>query len=736
MEKKQAWELVIIAVILGALALSAFAPHAAIATTTSTTVYGTTNKDAYAESGYPDIEPGNQRNLYLGYDTLYNKYRTRIYIKFNLPSLPSGAEVDSAQAQLYQYADECSGSYGVTAYEIASSWGEWEVTWNNQPSKGSSVGSASFSCSDGWKSIDITGLVRDWYGGQTNRGITIWADSEYSPGGIFWAHDCTASQCPGQQHPRLKVTYSIPPTPTPTPTNTPEPETYNTAWLTDDDLTGDYDTPVATIRYFLEQQGSCLANPFKDVDGVTIDVPQLIHDAAVEHRINPKVIMATMQKEQSAITRCPETWRLKRLMGAGSASTARRQIDFGTSLFRAYQDELNSNGVTRSGWRMGVAKQTQDGVSVTPATKAVAGQFTYTPYAGVNWDGNNSSVGGVWLFWNAWYNQFHFDQPLPDPPDPPPSCEVPYFSQRDNRWRNHPLRTAGVCSSYCSTIGHCGCTLTSAAMLFNHYGSTRNPAQLSDCMGTKACPFYWYTGAACSQGQAQYSALYGFSWSRLEREVNRNERPVILGMYRYKNGVKYTHWVLVIAGSGNRAANYTIHDPWPIHGAKMKLSAYNNWYLNRLVVYNGDPDCASMASTAAEPVAFDFNTQPPVSDTVAPQEEREPLTVEEARALESSSVVTGSAWLYRMTAQTMTVQLVAESDDGPVTEMLLWTDGMTETTWQPFSTFAVLPRGEEIYVRFRDEAENVSAEAAETSHPPASPETAPFEVYLPLVLRP
>jgi hypothetical protein len=89
MEKKQAWELVIIAVILGALALSAFAPHAAIATTTSTTVYGTTNKDAYAESGYPDIEPGNQRNLYLGYDTLYNKYRTRIYIKFNLPSFPS-----------------------------------------------------------------------------------------------------------------------------------------------------------------------------------------------------------------------------------------------------------------------------------------------------------------------------------------------------------------------------------------------------------------------------------------------------------------------------------------------------------------------------------------------------------------------------------------------------------------------------------------------------------------------
>jgi hypothetical protein len=67
--------------------------------------------------------------------------------------------------------------------------------------------------------------------------------------------------------------------------------------------------------------------------------------------------------------------------------------------------------------------------------------------------------------------------------------------------------------------------------------------------------------------------------------------------------------------------------------------------------------------------------------------------------------------------------------------MLLWTDGMTETTWQPFSTFAVLPRGEEIYVRFQDDLANTSPEAAETSHPPTSPETAPFEVYLPVVVK-
>ncbi len=705
-------------------------PYAADATTTSTTVYGSTNKDTYAESGYPTTPPGNQRNLYLGYDTWYSKYRTRIYVKFNLPSLPDGAQVDSATAQLYQYADECSSSYGVTAYEITSSWEQYGLTWNNQPSKGGIAGSASFGCSDGWKSIDITGLVRDWYQGHTNRGITIWADNEYSAGGIFWSKDCTSSQCPGQQHPRLQVNYSIPPTPTPIPSPTPKPEPYNTAWLTDDDLEGEYNTPVETIRYFLEQQGSCLANPIKDVDGVTIDIPQLIHDAAAQHHINPKVILATMQKEQSAIIRCPETWRLKRLMGAGSSSTARHQIDFGASLFRAYQDELNSGGQTRSGWKVGVAKQTQDGVWVTPVTKAVAGQFTYTPYAGTNWDGNNPSVGGVWLFWNAWYNQFHFDQPLPEPPQPPPSCEVPYFSQRDSRWKNHPLRTAGVCSPYCSTIGHCGCTLTSAAMVFDYYGSSRNPAQLSDCMGAQACPFYWCTGAACSQGQAQYVGRYDFSWSRLERELNQNERPVILGMHK---GI-YTHWVVVLNGSGSSRANYTIHDPWPVHGANMKLNAYNAWSLDRLAVYDGDPDCGSLTTVTTEPVSF--HPQPVVTVTnIEAAAQCKTLTVADARSLASSSVVTGSAWLYRMTDVTMTVQLIADSEAGNVTEMLVWTDSMTETTWQPFATFVYLPVSDEIYARFRDEAENISATGADTLYPDGSPADAPFEVFLPLVFR-
>ncbi|MEA3397218.1 MAG: carboxypeptidase regulatory-like domain-containing protein [Chloroflexota bacterium] len=309
------------------------------------------------------------------------------------------------------------------------------------------------------------------------------------------------------------------------------------------------------------------------------------------------------------------------------------------------------------------------------------------------------------------------------------SCTVPYFSQRDSRWINHPLRTNGVCSSYCNTIGRCGCTLTSSAMLFKYYDANLTPASLSDCMGTAACPFYWGTGAACSGGKAQWRGKSTFTWSRLERELNQNGRPVIVGMHKGAD----THWVVALSGSGSRTANYTIHDPWPINGANMKLSAYSTWWLDWIAVYDGHPACGSLTAATTDEVP---RPQPVIAatnpDLAATQET---LTIIEAQGLTTSAVVTGSAWLYRMTDVTMTVQLIAGSGTGNVTEMLVWTDSMTQTTWQSFSSFVYLPRSDEIYARFRDESENVSATKSDTLYPVASPVTAPSEVFLPLVTK-
>lgn len=308
--------------------------------------------------------------------------------------------------------------------------------------------------------------------------------------------------------------------------------------------------------------------------------------------------------------------------------------------------------------------------------------------------------------------------------------EVPYFSQRDPDWIDHPLRTNGECSPACDTIGKCGCCLTSAAMVFKYYGSDLTPASLSDCMDRKACPFYWRVGETCSQEMAEWVDRYSFSWSRLEQELL--EQPVILGMHRGDN----THWVVVLTGNGDDPAGYTIHDPWPINGAAIKLSAWSSggWEFDWLAIYTGQPISSSSARTYAtgvEPVDVEaVQLRKPGSDARA-----QPLTIPEAYDLDANSSVTGTVMLYRMTDVTMTLQLTAESEVSSVEEMLIWTDSMTQTTWQPFSTYASIPASEEIYARFRDGSDNVSPTVEDTLYPVNSPPTAPFELFLPLILR-
>lgn len=188
---------------------------------------------------------------------------------------------------------------------------------------------------------------------------------------------------------------------------------YNTNWMPDDIFTGETETSVGQIRKFLEAEGSCLANEIIDSDGQTIDIPTLIHENSETYQINPKVLLTTMQKEQGAIATCPTITKLNLLMGITNVPTARAQIATSASLYRAYLDEQTATGSTRSGWAVGLAKETQDGVVVTPASKAIAGLFTYTPYAGEQWGGNLPGIGGTYLFKSIW-DMYQFDQAFPE----------------------------------------------------------------------------------------------------------------------------------------------------------------------------------------------------------------------------------------------------------------------------------------------------------------------------------
>ncbi|GAC1573851.1 MAG: hypothetical protein NVS3B20_24510 [Polyangiales bacterium] len=61
---------------------------------------------------------------------------------------------------------------------------------------------------------------------------------------------------------------------------------------------------------------------------------------------------------------------------------------------RAYFQEIDADGETRSGGRVDAAKSTLDGCSVTPANRATAALYTYTPHVGAYGIGCGSSAGG------------------------------------------------------------------------------------------------------------------------------------------------------------------------------------------------------------------------------------------------------------------------------------------------------------------------------------------------------
>lgn len=173
----------------------------------SKTIYGTAFKDAYGQAGFPITPTGNQQNFYLGYDAIYSKHQTRIYVQFDLP-IPAGVKIISAEVQLYQYVARSATAYGVTAYSVDCNWVEFAVSWNNQPCKGAAIANANFSNRLGWQTINITDLARQWHSGsKINYGITIWAKNENARGGIFRSRECGGSQCPGQEHPRIKIEY-------------------------------------------------------------------------------------------------------------------------------------------------------------------------------------------------------------------------------------------------------------------------------------------------------------------------------------------------------------------------------------------------------------------------------------------------------------------------------------------------------------------------------------------------
>jgi hypothetical protein len=242
-------------------------------------------------------------------------------------------------------------------------------------------------------------------------------------------------------------------------------------------------------------------------------------------------------------------------------------------------------------------------------------------------------------------------------------------------------------------------------MVFKYYGVNHNPGSLAQCLGNSACPLVWST--ACSGGKVNYNGWHAFSWSKLESELQQG-RPVILQLNR-SGGM---HFVAAVSGSGSSAQGYRVNDPALKQGARVELGAVlarRSYWLASMRLYSGTPSCQSLSVSSEEVLA-------------------EPRMV-----LPLTHPITGTIIPYRNTEITMTLEIIAQSSVGNITEMLIWTDSITNSTWQPFTSYVALPLSEQFFVQFRDDVGNVSDVISNTSDPDS-----PFQVgfvFLPLILR-
>jgi hypothetical protein len=127
---------------------------------------------------------------------------------------------------------------------------------------------------------------------------------------------------------------------------------------------------------------------------------------AVDRGLNPIVLLVTLQKERGLVSRttAPSQRSLDYAFGCGcpdggTCSLAFKGIDkqlaCAADAFRSYADDLEAGGATIAGFAPGVATRVLDGVRVTPANRATAMLYTYTPWI-------QEGTGGNWLFWNIW----------------------------------------------------------------------------------------------------------------------------------------------------------------------------------------------------------------------------------------------------------------------------------------------------------------------------------------------
>jgi hypothetical protein len=166
-------------------------------------------EDTYITSNKPSTNWCGSNFLRLGYSKdPPNNGAERMFLKFDLSSIPSDAAINSARFRIYLHTatPPGDGSMRAESRHLASDWNQCLVTWNShQPHWGSVFGSSWVPSTPGWLEADATELVKEWvYGTHPNYGAMVMGDETVRERQrMFYS-----SRDAGGRYPRLIVDYT------------------------------------------------------------------------------------------------------------------------------------------------------------------------------------------------------------------------------------------------------------------------------------------------------------------------------------------------------------------------------------------------------------------------------------------------------------------------------------------------------------------------------------------------
>ncbi len=129
----------------------------------------------------------------------------RALIRFNLAAaVPPEAIIDAGRLDLFLEYGEGANPINLVAGLVTEDWVESEVTWNNQPATGEPFLATLVDTSSGYKSLDVTNIVRAWHN-VPHYGLELQGPEEET---VF--SRVFESREHGEMPPRLVVTYHLP----------------------------------------------------------------------------------------------------------------------------------------------------------------------------------------------------------------------------------------------------------------------------------------------------------------------------------------------------------------------------------------------------------------------------------------------------------------------------------------------------------------------------------------------